>query len=190
MSAVNWSVIAAILAMPVGIAWGSSVTFQLVPGDGIISGTPGSTIGWGYFISNQSPTSWLVTTALNADPFIFGSPASLFDFPDLAPNTDAQEDFDPVLGIGLYQLTWDLTAPVDFANFGTFTLSTEWWSGNPTAGGVFLESGPDISQPYFATVDQASSVPEPNTAASLLVGATLVLLVWRARLRRGLNARR
>ena len=59
-------------------------TFSMLPGDGNISGTSGSTIGWGYTITNLS-TNWLLTTNLSADLFLNGTANALFDFPILAP---------------------------------------------------------------------------------------------------------
>src|SRR5947209_3345811 len=61
--------------------------FALLPADGVISGDAGSTIGWGYSLTNRSSDKWLVTTGLSADPFIASQSKSLFDFPDLAPGT-------------------------------------------------------------------------------------------------------
>jgi hypothetical protein len=42
------------------------------------------------------------------------SPTLLFDFPDLGPGATVTEPFDPVNGIGIYELQWDPSAPVGF----------------------------------------------------------------------------
>jgi len=148
--------------------------FSLIPADGNVSGPPGSTVGWGYSLTNQSVTNWLVTTGLNADSFVFGTATALFDFPDLAPGTTASQSFNPTSGVGLYELMWDASAPADFANFGNFTLSAEWWSGDPLNGGAFIQAAPDSSQAYFAGVSE-NVVPEPSTFTPL-VTITLVIL--------------
>src|SRR5262249_62104 len=127
-------------------------TFALLPNDGDVSGIAGSTVGWGYSITNESTTDWLVTTDLNADLFLFGTPDLIFDFPDLAPLATVSAPFDPNSGVGLYEFTWDPAAPPDFANFGTFTLSAEWWNGDPLNGGHFLSAASDENAPYFASV--------------------------------------
>lgn len=137
-------------------------TFSLLPADGMVAGPQGSTVGWGYSLTNKSATDWLVTTAVNSDPFLFGSPTLLFDFPDLAPGGTASVPFDKGAGTGLYQLTWDSSAPLDFSNFGTFTLSAQWWTGDPLKGGAFLQNAPDSTQAYFATVSQTTAIPEPS----------------------------
>jgi len=38
--------------------------FDLLPTDGNIAGLPGSPIGWGYSLENQSSSLWLITTGL------------------------------------------------------------------------------------------------------------------------------
>jgi hypothetical protein len=159
-------------------AWADSYTFSVIPPSGDITGPPGSTIGWGYSIDNLSTNDWLVTTALNADPFLNVTPNSLFDFPDLPPLTTATEAFDPIGGTGLYELTWDSTAPIGFTNLGVFTLSADFYSGDPTAGGSFVGSAPDTTAGYSATV----VTPEPSTLIPLAV-CSLLLMSLRRRTR-------
>jgi hypothetical protein len=152
-----------LLAAPAAVA--DSYTFSLIPADGAVAGPPGSTVGWGYSIINTSPSDWLVTTALSSDAFLNGTPAAIFDFPDLGPGVTGTVPFDPIAPAGLFELTWDITAPVGFVNSGSFDLSAEFWSGDPLAGGVFVASAPDTLAPYTATV-----TPEPPTLV-LLLGA-------------------
>jgi hypothetical protein len=145
-------------------------TFALIPADGDIVGAPNSTIGWGYTLQNQDTTDWLVVTTLNAAPFLFATPeASVFDFPILAPGADLSVPFDPIAMTGLYGLTWDQNVANGFVNNGLFVLTLDWWSDDPFAGGIFLQSAPDATASYSAT-----AVPEPSTAALCTV---LVLMV-------------
>ncbi|HLK50375.1 MAG TPA: hypothetical protein VKT49_19680 [Bryobacteraceae bacterium] len=140
-------------------AWADTFNFTALPSD--VAGPAGSTVGWGYTISNASTTSWLVLTALNAGVFDHGSADSLFDFPTLAPGATVSISFDPVNSLGLYELAWSATAPTGFVNDGFFTLSAEWWDGDPLTGGNFLSDAPDGSAAYSATVTGSTSVPEP-----------------------------
>ncbi len=41
-------------------------TFSTVPGSGDISGAPGQTTGWGYSITNNDSTDYLMLTNLDA----------------------------------------------------------------------------------------------------------------------------
>jgi len=145
-----------------------SYSFGLIPADGKVAGPPGSTVGWGYSITNESNQYWLVTVALNAGSFLNGTPNAIFDFPILAPGNNATEIFDPNAPSGLYELTWDATAPSGFINSGLFTLSAEWWSGDPLNGGVFVMDAPDTYAFYSAEV--GSPVSEPSSLALLPVG--------------------
>jgi hypothetical protein len=147
-------------------------TFGTVPSDGSISGPSGSTIGWGYTITNESGTDWLVTSGLNAGLFADGTPdGSYFDFPVVPPDSTVTVGFDQSTVAGLYGLTWDVDAPPGFVNSGDFTLSAQWWNGDPSTTGAFVEDASDESAAYSASVvNPASSVPEPSPLALLLVG--------------------
>lgn len=158
--------------LPSWAAWGDSFSFTALPAD--VAGPAGSTVGWGYTIANESTTSWLVLTALDAGVFDHGTPTSLFDFPSLAPGAIAGVSFDPANQVGLYELTWDATAPVGFVNTGLFTLQGEWWDGDPLAGGAFVSIAPEESAVYSATVTGSTSVPEPSSGAPLILFMTLM----------------
>ena len=156
-------------------AYADPFTFSTLPTDGNISGTAGSTIGWGYRITNLS-TNWLVATNLSAGLFLNGTPNALFDFPILAPGAVVSVVFDALAGSGLYGLTWNATAPVGFTNSGTFVLSAEFWNGDPFAGGNFLSTAPDQSAAYSASVSGGSTpVPAPSTFILLATGLAAVL---------------
>ena len=153
-------------------AWADTFSFTDLPPD--VAGPAGSSVGWGYTITNESSTSWLVLTALSAGVFDHGSPDSLFDFPSLAPDTTVSVNFDPANLAGLYDLTWEATAPIGFVNAGFFTLQGEWWDGDPLAGGNFISDAPDEVAAYSATVTGSTSVPEPSTITLLTLFLTLI----------------
>jgi len=153
-----------------------SFTFDVLPVGGAISGPPGSTIGWGYTLTNQSANSWLMLTGVSADVFLNGTPdASVFNLPILAPGTTLSQAYDPLNFLGLYQLTWDPTAPVGFVNAGLFNVSGEWWDGDPFAGGQLLGTDSQYAA-YSATVTPVATVPEPSTLALLATGLAAFLL--------------
>lgn len=156
--------------------------FSVLPSSGAISGAPGSTIGWGYSITNQSATNWLVMTGVSADVFSFGVPnAFVFDFPILAPLTTVTLVYDPVNGLGLFEFTWDPNAPIGFTNTGLFTVSGEFWDADPFLGGNFVSLGVDQSAAYSATVTQPAGTPVPEPSTLLLMVSGIAGLVWRRR---------
>jgi hypothetical protein len=83
----------------------------------------------------------------------------------------------------LFALTWAASAPTGFINSGLFTLSAEWWSGDPFAGGSFLQNALDETAAFTATVSQpiGPSVPEPRTIPVLIALALLFLRFVRGR---------
>ena len=144
--------------------------FSLLPSGGDISGPAGSTIGWDYTITNLDTVNWLSLTGISADSFSNGTPdASVFDFPVVAPDSTVTLSYDG--GFGLYQLTWDSSAPVGFVNSGTFVLSGEWYDGDPFSDGAFLDSAPDQSAAYSATVTNAGPTPVPEPSTGLLLAS-------------------
>ena len=125
-------------------------TFSVSQAENVIGiGTPTLT-GWGYNLQNQSSSDWLVTTGLNAGTFLFATPQLLFDFPDLAPGASVNVPYDPLTPAGLYQIAWDPNAPAEFVNSGRFTLTAQWWSGDPLAGGKPIADAPSMSGAYRA----------------------------------------
>lgn len=138
--------------------------FSVLPQGGAIDGAPGSTIGWGYSIHNESSSMWLVTTEMDSGVFQHGTPNLLFDFPAVAPGSTVTVPFDAATATGLDELTWDNSAPAGFTNSGSFELSAGWWSGDPLAGGQFQFAAAASNQSYVASVASVAA-PEPATIA-------------------------
>ncbi|MGA8028718.1 MAG: PEP-CTERM sorting domain-containing protein [Bryobacteraceae bacterium] len=164
-------------------ALGDSLQFSVTPASGHVSGIAGDTVGWGYSITNQSTSDWLVTTDLVSDAFLHGTPSLLFDFPDIGPGETMTEAFNPIAGTGLYELIWDASAPSGFINSGNFVLSSQWWDGNPASGGTFIADAPDAIVSYSASVS-SSAIPEPTSLGLLGLGVSMVLIACVARLRK------
>lgn len=169
-------------ALPGGAA--NIYSFGVSPAENVIGpgGLPTVT-GWGYTIHNESGSDWLVTTNLTAGAFLYATPTLLFDFPDVAPGATADVPYNPVTAAGLYQILWSSSAPSGFVNSGTFTLSAQWWSGDPTHGGTLIGAAPTQSQPYSASF---TPVPEPATfgLAGLALFAVGVFACVRGTMRR------
>lgn len=152
-------------------AWtAETYTFNVLPADGRITGSPGETVGWGYSIENQSSSFWLVTTGVAPGSFQFGTPNLIFDFPILAPGTTATQPFNAAALTGLLALTWDASAPRSAVESGNFLMTAEWWNGDPFAGGQLAFAASNQSQSYNATVAPEPGTVTMMTSALLLVG--------------------
>ena len=147
----------------------------------VAGGLPGQTLGWGYELVNTDTSNWFVPTQLSAFSFSIGSPdASYFDFPILAPGASADAAFDALLHTGLYGVQLFPFAVPGQSDSGIFTLSGEWWSGDPLAGGTFLQASDAVQLPVALAVTVAA-VPVPGTLPLTALGLALLLARQRRR---------
>jgi hypothetical protein len=173
------------LAFTVGLPQEASagpITFDLLPANGAIVGQAGSTIGWGYTVTNGSE-HWLELTSVSADPFEHATgDASPFDFAILAPGQTHTAIYDAAVGFpGLFQLTWDLSAPVGFTNIGVFVVTGMLWNASPfDSAAAVIALAPDLTAAYSASV---TPVPEPGTLLLMGSGAAMAALARRRRSR-------
>jgi hypothetical protein len=157
-------------------------TFATGPAGGAVSGLPGQTVGWGYQLVNTDTSNWFVPTVLNASSFSIGSPdASYFDFPILVPGAAAVVAFDAALHAGLYGVQIFPFALPGQVDSGSFSLSGEWWSGDPLSGGTFLQAADVAVSPFSLEVAGITAVPLPGSLPLLALG---LVLLWACQRRR------
>jgi PEP-CTERM motif len=152
------------------------LTFTVTPTD--VSGPAGTTVGWGFSISNTSTTDYLDISGIDSDLFAAadGTPdASIFLFPNLAPGQTATQAYDPVAGLGLFQFTWNPGVATGTMESGQFRLMgafcdpsvDQFCAEDVSVASVVLATGA-----YTATVSPGSTtaVPEPSSFLLLLSG--------------------
>src|SRR5579863_5206412 len=74
----GWIVAAGLVAVGLQTLHADTYSFNLIPPTGNVGGPAGSAVGWGYSLSNESTSDWLVTSDLQAGSFLHGSPNSIF----------------------------------------------------------------------------------------------------------------
>ncbi len=159
---------------------GVSFSFSLEPTGGAITGSQGSTIGWGYSVTNNSSdylVLWSVNSSVSFDSS-FG-PQALLNIaegnppPPLAPGASEMVFFnpspsDPTAETGLFELVLSPNAPIGTVT-GLFDLTGNFYDSSSLSN--FIQQTDEMAN-YSVTV---TSVPEPS---SILLLTTGVVLCW------------
>lgn len=162
----------------------NALTLTLNPVGGAISGTPGSTIGWGYTVVNDSGTEWVTLGAGST----FNTPETWGTYTDftaanftvLAPGASFTQSFDSLLLTGVGSLYIDPLATPGWIASGSIDLTYNHFDGDPNFGGNDLGTLL-ASTDAMVTVMDESPVPEPGTI--MLLGSGLMgMLPFRRRL--------
>jgi hypothetical protein len=138
-----------------------TISFTAIPSD--VSGTAGSTVGWGFSIANGSSADYLDLKAIDSD---------LFTFPNMAPEQTIIQPYDLANSLGLFQFTWNPGVPVGTMETGNFTLFGAFCAPSDPfcAEDGSVSSTALASAPYSATVSSPTPVPEPSSVLLLVSG--------------------
>jgi len=167
-------------------------TLELEPLGGAISGTPGSTIGWGFTITNDS--DFLVVTSADFVPAssmgTFTDYVSAFNFIVVGPTPESStvsQAFDPGLLTGIGSFTINPGAAIGSVANGTILLTYDLFSISPNN----LNFNPDVDTLSVgnmlganASVSVSGGTPIPEPSTLFLMGAGFIG-VWMARKRAG-----
>lgn len=177
----NWILVPALLLF--ATAAQSAPIFTLDPPSGSVSGSPGSTVGWGFRLQADADywTSIIGVVLLNeSNPALgqftdFISPQGGPTLGVLAPGApDWVQTFDESLGTGFGAYTIDPSAMLGIPNDGQFLVLYELYSDDPNicGGTCFADSG--------ALEADFSVTPVPEPASYVLAIAGLLILAGHA----------
>jgi hypothetical protein len=161
----------------------ASPIILLNPLDGVVSGAPGSIVGWGFTVMGDS-TDWVSVTNVSlldeTNPLgtfneymgVYGGPT---DFA-IPPGTNWNMTFSPgpfpTIGTGLGEYDISPAAVAGAQDIGEFVIDYDIFDADPLLGGNQLNSSPLVmltaagSLPTFAI----NIVPEPSAALEFAAG--------------------
>jgi PEP-CTERM motif-containing protein len=153
-------------------AYADTITLTTLPANGAVSGTPGTTVGWGYTLTNNSVANFFISESVDSSLVLSANgtaDASVFDLPTLAPLQTVSLAYDPLNLLGLFQFTWNTNVPVGTTETGNFMVFGQFCSDPAklsTCGNVVTGSAS-----FTATVTSPiAAVPEPSTILFLAAG--------------------
>jgi|HubBroStandDraft_1064217.scaffolds.fasta_scaffold591866_1 hypothetical protein len=161
-----------------------SLTFKLIPAD--VSGPAGTTVGWGFSITNTTAPGgdYLDISGIDSDLFSStdGLPdASIFPFPNLAPGQTATQLYDPTDALGLFQFTWNPGLPDGTTQTGEFQLLGAFCNASVDQ---FCAEDDSVPSVVLATAEYSASVgpsavatPEPSSVGLMLAGIGLMFVM-------------
>jgi hypothetical protein len=173
----------------------ADATVALNPVDGVISGAPGDTVGWGFTVTNG--TNWISIDSVsveNETSPLGGASGGFTSYMDLLggltngvtpPNQTWSLGFSPGSpGTGIGQYVIDAGTPLGASDSGDFVIFYDEFSGDPnTCGSCYvdtLEMFDAGGNPPAFTIDVAvTSVPEPHSALLLVLAGCMLALARR-----------
>jgi len=188
-----WTCLAAVVMLIASAAGArASAVIALVPPDGIVSGASGSTVGWGFTLTNG--TDWVsidsVTTENETSP-LGGLSGGFTSYMDLLgglsngvtpPNQTWTLTFSPGSpGTGLGQYAIDPGTPSGASDSGDFVIYYDEFSADPnTCGSCYLDTlqlfDANGNPPAFTIDVSTSEVPEPALSELVIVGCISLLV--------------
>jgi hypothetical protein len=177
------SILSILLSLLFNAAAHGAVTFQLNPPDGKVSGLAGSTVGWGFSLSNTE--NFLVVTsasfeiATNSGTFTdyISAPENFFVVgPAQAASTVWSQPFDATDLTGVGAFTIDSTVAPGSVAYGNIVLTYDLFSLSPL-NSLFNPDTDTLSIGNILTANASVAAVVPLPAAVWLFGSAMFGLV-------------
>lgn len=165
--------LAALLLASAPMAQAALVIDRLDPVGGALSGGPGDTVGWGFTISNDSTTEWLVLTASGfplAPGWLAYTDLVIAQYILLGPSASLAQVYNPVGPTGAGSVAIDALADLGWTASGTLELMYDTYDGDPDRDGSQIGFSDTATSAVSVTVADSGTVPLPTSAALVALG--------------------
>ncbi len=155
----------------------ATITLQLNPGSGALSATPGSTVGWGFTLTNTSGSEWLLTTGSEFLPAsLYGSYQDYIGLSGVvvgpSPESSAvTQSFDAIAQTGVGAFTIDSTAPIGTLIQGHVVIDYSLFSQDPNDPAFNPDNSTVVADATISAPAALRTTPEPASFLLILSGA-------------------
>jgi hypothetical protein len=161
--------------------------FQLNPGNGVVAGMPGATVGWGFTLTDTA--DWIAITGSSFTP---SSPLGTYDdYIGTGPlivvgpspeNTSLSQLFNSLLRTGVGGFHINGNAPVATIG-GTIVVTYSEFSQDPNDPNFNPDNSTVVADGSFSQSATVNVVPEPASLSLIVAGVLPLAMVNRRRRR-------
>jgi len=189
----------AIVAAAVAMAAPIPPTITLIPSDGSVSAGPGGVVGWGFTLTNNDPSDWVVLSGSEfTGSMVDGTYVDYLSLPSAplyvaGPSPESStvtQNFDAssMLGVGEFDIN-STAAPGPIT--GNIVVHYSEFSQDPNDPMFNPDTATVIADATLTNPATVNVVPEPGMVSLVLVGGVPVMFgFYRRRRRAGLETRR
>ena len=170
-------------------------TLALLPGSGNVAGLPGTVVGWGFTLTFNDPSDWVILTGseFTGSP-VYGTyvdylslgTAPLYVAGPAPESSTVQHPWDPSLLLGVGEFDINPTALIDAVIKGNIVVHYSVFSMDPNDPNFNPDTSTVVADATVSAQAQVTVTPEPSSLLLMLSAAllSLVLTRWRHRIAR------
>lgn len=171
-------------------------SIALLPSSGAVSGAPGSVVGWGFTLTYNAPSDWVVLTGSEfTGSQVYGTYVDYLSLPSAplyvaGPAPEPQivtQPWNSSLQLGVGEFDIDSTAPSSISITGDIVIHYSVFSQDPNNPNFDPDTSTVVADATISDPVQVNISPEPGSL--LLMSTALLPLAFTCKRRRLRQAR-